>query len=476
MASRLYEVLNDVENGRKNCISNARLAGYDVSDNATIEEIANLFTQEPTGEAQPNVWQRPSEWIDWDTLIDWDTPDEDNLYPLVGLLMYDNSPEMKISSNTIGSQTIRDMVCVAANSKIVTSDGSTYISSATTQTHTWDVSKDINTNLGYKLRYIIIYGSTTTNLNLYTNWNKNLLEAYIGDKISTSSGISLSANNASTLSVPIQSIIVKKTGWSSPPSFNGILSLRRYETYSNISYIQDCVNLEEIIAHNATQFSATALNELPFLRKISIPKLSETTPIQGSNRFVTNLGNSKTVFVPNTIKNVILRPLYGANNTTYSGIRYLEDEQILNGALNYFPGNISAKRLVLKDATSVTSVATPILVEELVTPKLENSVVGLFNSPILENYEFPSTFKSFNNGNSLLMYSKNFKIYNDWKIPMALTNSVYLSRTCLLDILDKLADVTGESATYTLTLGSDHLAKLTSAEIAVGTAKGWVIN
>lgn len=56
------------------------------------------------------------------------------------------------------------------------------------------------------------------------------------------------------------------------------------------------------------------------------------------------------------------------------------------------------------------------------------------------------------------------------------TNSKYLSRRCLLDVVNKLADVTNDpDNTYTLTVGTANKAKLSEEEWQPAIDKGWVI-
>lgn len=57
-----------------------------------------------------------------------------------------------------------------------------------------------------------------------------------------------------------------------------------------------------------------------------------------------------------------------------------------------------------------------------------------------------------------------------------LSNCVLLSHDTLIRFLNALYDYSSSSGTYTLTLGNTNLAKLTSAEIQIGTDKGWTIN
>jgi hypothetical protein len=50
-----------------------------------------------------------------------------------------------------------------------------------------------------------------------------------------------------------------------------------------------------------------------------------------------------------------------------------------------------------------------------------------------------------------------------------------LTHDSLINILEHLKDYAGSGTTYTLTLGSTNLAKLTDAEKAIATQKGWTL-
>jgi hypothetical protein len=60
-------------------------------------------------------------------------------------------------------------------------------------------------------------------------------------------------------------------------------------------------------------------------------------------------------------------------------------------------------------------------------------------------------------------------------IPMSLSfaDCVLLTHDSLMSILNALKDLTGTGSTLTLTLGTTNLAKLTDAEKAIATQKGW---
>ena len=61
------------------------------------------------------------------------------------------------------------------------------------------------------------------------------------------------------------------------------------------------------------------------------------------------------------------------------------------------------------------------------------------------------------------------------KVDLWLGESPRLARVSLLNVLNKLADVTELGTNPTLTLAADSYHKLTAEEIAIGTNKGWTI-
>lgn len=117
--------------------------------------------------------------------------------------------------------------------------------------------------------------------------------------------------------------------------------------------------------------------------------------------------------------------------------------------------------------------------KELIVPKLKtlNTTSFLQNTYNLEKLSLPSI----ESGVPVLTNSNNLKeveLPNNFKITGLELNKCYkLTKSTLLDILNKLADVTEDSEnTYTITFGTINLSKLTEDEIAIGTNKGWVIS
>ena len=60
-------------------------------------------------------------------------------------------------------------------------------------------------------------------------------------------------------------------------------------------------------------------------------------------------------------------------------------------------------------------------------------------------------------------------------IGLNVSYSTLLSHDSLMSIINALADKTGVSGTFKVTLGSTNLAKLTADEIAIAEGKGWTL-
>ena len=58
---------------------------------------------------------------------------------------------------------------------------------------------------------------------------------------------------------------------------------------------------------------------------------------------------------------------------------------------------------------------------------------------------------------------------------LSLSSCKKLTHDSLMSIINALADKTGASGTWKVTLGSTNLAKLTADEIAIAEGKGWTL-
>ena len=104
----------------------------------------------------------------------------------------------------------------------------------------------------------------------------------------------------------------------------------------------------------------------------------------------------------------------------------------------------------------------------------------IFQSSAIEEFTFPDTLTTFSSISSAFNSCVNLRklnLFEGWKFSgLNLTNCRSLEKESIVDMLNKLADVTAETDTYTLALGATNLAKITAEEVAIGTNKGWTIS
>ena len=91
--------------------------------------------------------------------------------------------------------------------------------------------------------------------------------------------------------------------------------------------------------------------------------------------------------------------------------------------------------------------------------------------PNLKKIAFADTFKS----TSAYTDTTWFVVGKGFKSSLNISNMNYLPGVYLHMLINNLADVTGEEETYTLSLGSTLLSKLSDEEKAIATNKGWVL-
>lgn len=227
---------------------------------------------------------------------------------------------------------------------------------------------------------------------------------------------------------------------------------------------------------------------------------------------ILNIGINKTSFInvetldTTTFTSTTNQFANYQNGNTKLQHLYLPTVTIINGAL----GSSSLMDLDLPELTKLGSSATLsfpyYLCQRINLPKLQTNENITFNDlRMLKEINLPSltsmsannflancysakvidlsNLETFNNKASATPFTSAYnleelKIKDNFKISgISLANSPLMRRTCLLDIINKLADVTEETeTTYTIILGAINLAKLTEEEIAIATAKGWTVS
>lgn len=431
MASTLLETLNNIENGRKHCISEAKKVGYQATDNMSVYDIGNLFSQTPTGEAVDG-WQRPEDWWDCETILA-NAEERDGLYPAYILLLADWDKETTFSKNVSSKSTQGD--------GFLTSDGVWYVGDTT---HTWDTTKDKPCSEGYKTRYVIVYVADKNNLGTIYLKDFNFLGIFVGDILA--SGFITSPSNVNNTH-GITSFVC-----SSNTKFKENIIL-------NLSY---CYSLKEIFVPNLKTGDVN-FNGCRSLENIFLPLLEVA---------------SKGIFFGcYSLKNASLPSLktVNANQIADYGL-FASCHSLKNVSLpalanvNLRPNGTDNNGL-FADCYSLRMISMPAL-KNLGGCKTFHECYSLQSFTFFSTYETFSMTTIFEKCQSL----KTINLYNDWSQSGLSAKDCPLTRPCLLDMLDKLKDVTNEESAFTLTLGATNIAKLTEEEIAVGTNKGWVIN
>lgn len=519
MASRILNIFNDIERGRKNCINNAKAAGITISDNANFDNISVAFLEKNTPEAIPNTWQRPSDWWDCETILrnaEERVDDNDNtVYPLYIVLFNNSSSSLDFSETSSYN---------LGGSAYLTSDGVWY---GTPALHTWDKTKDKPCSEGYSTRYVIVYGpSKTTNYNIYVNNALKPLEIIIGE--SKLRGVRFQNNDTLRHFKALEISDVSGFSPNNSDSFSNCFSLESFEVANSFSIsinaLTGCVSLKVFNCPNLTgmytnpAMNSTSIEEiiLPNLttltmnntgchwgnnysiRKIVLPKITTT---KGS--MFSNLYNLRELNLP------LLTTIEGYNTSQGEGYFCSCDYALTNvnlPSLNItgpysFQNCYSLKNVNLNSAVTISrftfsscrilqtiSLPSALSLEEkcfsecfnlseVSTPLVQNIGSGIFyRCYSLKKYTVPSSIVSIHQSAFNDSYLTFIELPYDFKLNNTnFSGATMLGHECLVDIIDKLADVTEEESTYTITLGSTNLAKLTAEEIAVATAKGWTV-
>lgn len=418
MASTVLETLNNIENGRKYCINEAKKVGYRTRDDMSIYDIGDLLSQTPTGEVI-NGWQRPDDWWDCETILA-NAEEREGLYPAYILLLADWDKETtfkKVGGSYNNTQ----------GDGFLTSDGAWYVGDAT---HTWDTTKDKECSEGYKTRYVIVYVANPDEVGFISLGRFPCLEI-VGGKM-TAQSITFGYSNGNG-NVYLKSVVFPKGTNINPTSY----------TFT-CCYALENIYWEELTSTNASYF----LSSNYALKNINFPKL-ETISVSNPCLYAlksANLPSLKTL--PLLFSNAYCLETVVLNNVTTIS------------ANQAFINCYNLKKIYIPNAISIGS-------------------NFLQNCKNIERFDFLSTMTTINITNFFVQCTslKIINLYNDWAISgLDVSTCVSLTRPCLLDMLDKLKDVTNEENAFTLTLGATNLAKLTEEEIAVGTNKGWVIN
>lgn len=492
---KLFETFRHIDIGRQKCIHALNSLGVTTPDDANFDVIANNIPMraEMIDPAKYNhMWERPSEWVDTDELLK-NAPKLDGYTPvfLYLLMARDDNIDITLKPST-QTQYCDDAYYLSDGTFITEEDG-------TTVSHSWDTSKDIQTNLGYNLRYAICYGLDTK----LAQMSGNSSHSYFGTDAQYGIGSCLLevvinipfVKNAMTVYIPLfknttTSYVerIHVLGENTPfltigSNSNQYYGLRElvYDTVGEMvittqslfkQYSSSIMNQLKFIIPNVTEIKSTSSTSdtirCAYVYAPNLTKLSPTgsssyggiyTPVMYAPR-LTTVNKSLTIGVESL---QYFPMLLEQGLTTLSGsIRYLN---------HFVERNINPSLTIPSDGTGSTATFYNEYAETIEnTSGLPGNALSGFVFPKLKTISNPELL---NTASSVSIYY--IVVGDGFKSSINLTKQTQVSPKTLVELMSKLADVRDEEETYTLTLGSKNLSRLNENEIAIATNKGWVV-
>lgn len=332
----------------------------------------------------------------------------------------------------------------------ILSDGTTYENIiATTLEHTWDKTKDIIDSKGNRQRYVRIYSNTE--YKYLSGWKQTLVWCVhnLGSTVSSTSDEYMISYSDFLECVEFGDKIATLIGdiFSYVPNLKK-LSFDAYISTTSSNNIKTATSLKELDAVFNYINMSTANN---FLQNTQIKSITLSKDAYTSSSFSLSLGSA-----------------YG--NYTLQHINNLSQIKATNISIQYFYNLQDIELPVTSKTVSLNGISH---IKELTIP--ENVIsFGTDNSRLERLYINTNkiTSLSFTYGSS--KYLKTITVPIDFACAINLSNSVLLEYNSIIDLLNNLKDLTGETA-KTLTLGSTNLAKLTDEEKAIATNKNWTL-
>lgn len=495
MASELLKTFKKIEQDRIKCISNLNGVGIDTPDDASLSAIAGKILEKAPGtkfEDNPLIWKRPEDWPDTKKLL-LNAPVVEGYTPVALFLLHDNRDTITLS---ITGQSVSS---VYASDYYYLSDG-TFVeqpsgNSMSQVTHTWDKTKDIETTLGYNLRYVITYAKNSKTVNsvaklfdnvigvgisllemVYNpiygnvtwkiptrqtspNYTLNLLRLHILESPEGEEDIDFCTSNSSHLYHTIREIELEH---------KGTLHIERHN-FSRGFETAGC-NAKLIAKNLKGIFRDTTYGVALNFSYIYAPELEE---IKGTKGYTTLSASS--IYAPklksiNTGTTSVGRESFNRlpllqNMSDYSCVSIITAQEYSNklfsslvvDELSSVPNGFGSQCLYNKYIKKLS----------FVSPIVSSSGRNRFIFPNLKEITLDTTFNS--------NYLYELIIGEGFKSNLNLSSVLYLTTINMLDILNKLADVTNEETTYTLTLSTSLKNILSEQELAIATNKGWII-
>ena len=521
MASNLLKVLQNAEKARTQMIENANTVGIQATKNESLLSLSSRFLQinnrDVSLEYKGPHWIRPQEWPDTKSLLK-NAPVRDGLHPAYIALFGEDCPLKTTIANKANSDI--ELQCQG----VYTSDGQWYTDFTNPIEHVWDTSKDID---GY--RYLIVYMRRLNNFRNTVTWGGlHCLELIVGALSGTGTfrsgyGSTYNSNNFFPYTYNYEHTADTRLTNAGDRFCNNMTRLQHVyiphvihlSAWSNMSplYEFDAPDLEDAGGSQSPRMwtiKATVVN-LPKFSKINrysnaIDIIIESNTMQDLS-LPSFVGNEYATIISGgfQLRNLDLPVLKQANsiiaNSNARELTTLHLPELVSTRNHLIYGSgigagmfpklttIDAPNLISTDYLYKVDDYRSDFAHEHQRTYLKNINIGegcsynasyLFcNNLDIKEYTFNPThvltdvaymFGYCYSLNKINFYD-NFKVNN-----LDFTYCRTLTHDSLVDMLNKLADVTGDSTTYTLKLGAFNLGKLTAEEVATGTNKGWTIS
>ena len=484
MASNLLKTLKKIDDGRLECIRVAKQLGHNVSDNASLQDIANCLVQAGFPKYYPVVdidavrasrkkWVRPANMYDLEPIYNaaevFTGTDGNVYYPLYVMSFNTSYASIQINKNNLLNGGV-----VA----VKTSDGVTYEDAditTTAFTHTWDSSVTDK-------YYVVVYGTETyynkttaiqitTALNHYetmeiyagaghyTRWVTHNNYTYLVSVVfSENTTINSSSNDFFICSSTyMRHLVLNSTSVGFSSNSSGRYFFRNLNQLQHFELLHDT----GISGGSGTVFSDVGSARMNgYLTYFNAPNLGSI----GGYSSMSMGGDTSIVDLPNltnwlndkntthTFKSMVVNiPKWPGNKATQSIIldgvvvfNYKEGLALSNLTINAAPAGFKFdKTIVLAGNLNINCYMYSI---DLTVFDMNPANI---NAPKVENIKFPAVSQSFD-----------------------LSKYTMLSKNSIIEFLDALP-ITDNG--YTITLADAQKSKLSESELRIATDKGWVI-
>lgn len=439
------QLLKSTTNTLREHLRDGGVAAYDNDTLQTlVGKVPNLAPIEMTDKWQPDpLWKFPDPNGSGELKTIREIYDEDTMassYTYRGIYQIIGEYDTIDLKKALNSRTYSDT--------FVLSDGTVYEKiTANKLEHTWDKSKDVIDSKGRPMRYVRVYSGTAVGYLLAfdrtTIWCIHNLDSSSATQITESQYMPCECIEFGSIKSTFGSLML-------PYSLQKIVI--DGSAFTNTSIPSYPYKLKELEIKSAKQINMSVSSNQYGLTFARFKELKVEDPSKYTNNTVSIKGMS---FVyPIYINNIDLSNL--PSKVTTCTLQYLSADTISlpQGATNITCSSIiNCKELIIPETTTSLTVGSCHNVEKLTVLGNPNTVSISSNSNLKE-----------------LILPFNFNATG-----INLSSSPYMEHESLVNILNNLTDLTGQSA-KTITFGATNLAKLTDEEKAIATNKNWTLS